>query len=289
MKIRLLFLLLFLLMLPALIHAQERVRISGRIVNEQGEAVEYVQVGVPQLGIGTISSLDGRFEIRVPADTLEFHHVSYETGYYPVSGPEEDVLIVLAQSELPPAIFIGGKTKEKYLLRAGTRIPGGAGDFYRPDGVSKGYELGSVARTRKAFLVKDILFSIHSNHIPGCVAAINIYRITGEPEEFVNVLHKPIYVHVALSEDRQDFDVQPEETILLEPGRYFISFSLVDCDMDAVRQLQEMPESERDHFVMHLFVPMYFKSSYQRFSPLGELTHFPVNIGISVKGLEFQD
>ena len=47
MRIRLLFLLLFLLLLPTLIHAQESVLISGRIVNEQGGAVEYVQVGVP--------------------------------------------------------------------------------------------------------------------------------------------------------------------------------------------------------------------------------------------------
>ena len=33
---------------------------------------------------------------------------------------------------------------------------------------------------------------------------------------------------------------------------------------------------------------MYFKSSYQRFSPLGQLTPFPVNIGMAVKGLEYQ-
>ena len=148
----------------------------------------------------------------------------------------------------------------------------GAGDFYRPDGVSKGYELGSVAKTRKPFLVKNVLFSILSNHIPGCVVAINIYRIEREPEEFVNILHKPIYVHVPLSDGKQDFDVEPEESILLEPGRYFISFALVDCDPSA----------------MHLLVPLYFKSSYQRFSPLSELTPFPVNIGIAVKGLEYQ-
>ena len=148
--------------------------------------------------------------------------------------------------------------------------------------------MGSVAKTRKPFLVKDILFSLLSNHIPGCVVAINIYRIEGEPEEFVNILHKPIYVDIALSDEKQDFDVEPEESILLEPGRYFISFALVDCDMEAVRQLQEIPESERDSSAMHLLVPIYFKSSYQRFSPLGKLMHFPVNIGIVVKGLEYQ-
>lgn len=280
--------LLALLLIPLSVFGQEKVSVKGRIINPRGEPVEYVQVGIPKLQVGTISTADGLFEISVPRDTLAFFHVAYQTGSYVVTGPTEDVVVVLSENELPPAVFIGGNTKEKYLLRAGTRIPGGAGDFYRPDGVSKGYELGSVAKTRKPFLVKDILFSLLSNHIPGCVVAINIYRIEGEPEEFVNILHKPIYVDIALSDEKQDFDVEPEESILLEPGRYFISFALVDCDMEAVRQLQEIPESERDPSAMHLLVPIYFKSSYQRFSPLGKLMHFPVNIGIVVKGLEYQ-
>ena len=280
--------LLALLLIPLSVFGQEKVPVKGRIINQRGEPVEYVQVGIPKLQVGTISTADGLFEISVPRDTLAFFHVAYQTGSYVVTGPTEDVVVMLLENELPPAVFIGGNMKEKYLLRAGTRIPGGAGDFYRPDGVSKGYELGSVAKTRKPFLVKDILFSLLSNHIPGCVVAINIYRIEGEPEEFVNILHKPIYVDIALSDEKQDFDVEPEESILLEPGRYFISFALVDCDMEAVRQLQEIPESERDSSAMHLLVPIYFKSSYQRFSPLGKLVHFPVNIGIVVKGLEYQ-
>ena len=280
--------LLALLLIPLSVFGQEKVSVKGRIINPRGEPVEYVQVGIPKLQVGTISTADGLFEISVPRDTLAFFHVAYQTERYVVTGSADDVVIVLSENELPPAVFIGGNTKEKYLLRAGTRIPGGAGDFYRPDGVSKGYELGSVAKTRKPFLVKDILFSLLSNHIPGCVVAINIYRIEGEPEEFVNILHKPIYVDIALSDEKQDFDVEPEESILLEPGRYFISFALVDCDMEAVRQLQEIPESERAPSAMHLLVPIYFKSSYQRFSPLGKLMHFPVNIGIVVKGLEYQ-
>ena len=277
-----------LLLLATGVYAQERVPVRGRIVNEKGEAVEYVQVGIPKLGIGTISSFDGRFEIEVPADTLEFHHVSYQVGYHPVSGPEEDALIVLKESELAPAVFIGGDTKEKYLLRSGTRFIGAEGGFDAREGINKGIEMGSVAKVRKPFLIKDILFSIASNHIPGCVVSINIYRIEGEPEEFVNILHKPIYADVALSGERQDFDIQPEDSILLEPGRYYISFSVVDCDMDAVRRYQETPESERTPTGMHLYTYIYFKSSYHRDVALGKLTALPINIGISVKGLEYQ-
>ena len=88
-------LLLALAVFPAMLSAQERVTVRGRVVNSQGEIIEYVQLGMPGSGIGTISTADGRFEIEVPSDTLEFHHVSYQTGYYPVSGPADDVVIVL--------------------------------------------------------------------------------------------------------------------------------------------------------------------------------------------------
>ena len=285
MRIRLI---LALLLLPACVFAQERFSVRGRIVDEKGEAVEYVQVGIPRLGIGTISTVDGRFEIAVPADTLEFHHVSYETGHYPVSGPADDVMIVLKDSELPPAVFIGGETKEKYLLRPGTRFLGAEGGFDARDGIDKGKEVGSVAKTRKPFLIKDILFTITSNRIPGCVVSVNIYRIEGEPKEFINILHRPIYTDVAVSDSRQDFDIRPEESILLEPGSYFISFSLVDCDMDAARRYQETPESERNPTDMQLYTNIYFKSSYYRESSLAGMEYIPINIGISVKGLEYQ-
>ena len=282
MRIRLLLALLF---LPACIIAQERVSVSGRIVNERGEAIEYVQVGIPKLGIGTVSSLDGSFEFNSPIDTLEFHHVSYETGFLPISEPQDDVLIVLKESELPPAVFIGGETKEKYLVRAGTRIPSATGGFHFEGGIVKGQEFGSVANARKPFLIKDILFSVFANDIPGCVLSINVYRIEGEPEQFTNILHKPIYLNVAVSDDVQDFDVQPEESILLEPGRYYISFDIVDCDMDAVNGYRE---SESSYNRISLYTFLYFKSSYMRVAALGEFKRYPVNFGIAVKGLEYQ-
>ena len=75
------FLLAFLLF-PLCIFAQERVTVKGRIINEQGEAVEYVQIGVPKLEIGTISSADGRFEIGCPRSILSeaLDHIREQFG-----------------------------------------------------------------------------------------------------------------------------------------------------------------------------------------------------------------
>ena len=214
------------LLLPAILFAQERVTVKGRIINAEGEPVEYVQVGIPKLQLGNISTVDGRFEIEMPCDTLVFFHVSYQTAAYPVTGPTDDIVIVLQEQELPPVVFIGGTTKEEYLLRPGTNVLKNIGVIstaLRSEHPS-GREIGSVAQAKKPFLVKDILLTVHSNHIPDCVASINIYRIEGKKESFVNVLHKPIYFDVAVSNEPQDYDIQPEETLLLEPGKYFIAF-----------------------------------------------------------------
>ena len=278
------------LFLPILLAAQERVTVRGRIVNEKGEAVEYVQVGVPKHQIGTISSANGRFEISVPTDTLDFFHVSYQAARYPITGPADDLVIVLHGQELPPAVFIGGDTQEKYLLRSGKNLLGNKGSIGLSlrDGYSTGREIGSVARARKPFLVQEILLTVQENQIPGCVASINIYRIEGDKESFVNVLHKPIYFDVAVSDSPRKYDLQPEETLLLEPGRYFIAFQIVGWDEKAMQAFLAKPLEARTPTEMSMYFNIYLKSSYLRSSALGEMQHLPVNIGISVKGLEYQ-
>ena len=267
-------------LLPTLLSAQDHITVKGRIINEQGDAVEYVQLGVPSLQIGTISAADGRFEIDMPCDTLEFFHVSFQRATYPVTGPADDVVIVLHEQELPPAIFIGGDTKEKYLLKPGTGLLKSVGIITTSmrSGHPSGREIGSVAQTKKPFLVKNILLTVRSNQIPGCVASINIYRIEGKKESFVNVLHKPIYFDVAVSNDPQDYDIRPEETLLLEPGKYFIAFQIVGCDNEALQESLEMS----------IDFNIYLKSSYVREVAMGKMEHLPVNIGVAVKGLEYR-
>ena len=282
--------LLALLLVPVSVFGQDEVTVKGRIVNRQGEAVEYVQVGIPKLHRGTISTEDGRFEISVPRDTLLFFHVSYQTGSYVVAGPADDVVIVMEENELPPAVFIGGDTKEKYLVRPGVKISeriGGA-DFYRPGGGGKGSELGCIAKVRKPFLIQDIQFTILNNYIPGCVASINVYRIEEDTETFVNVLHKPMYCHIVESDTPRDYDIQPEETLLLEPGKYFIALQIVATDEEAVQRILATPEAERNPRALHMATALYFKSSYERYSAMGKMIRIPVNIGMMVTGLEYQ-
>ena len=283
-------LILALLVLPVCALAQKSFNIQGRIINEKGEAVEYVQVGIPKLNIGTVSTVDGHFKINVPADTLEFHHVSYQAARVPVTGDADDLVIVLHELELPPVVLIAGETKEKYLVRPGRNLLGNKGSIsiVLATREFKGGELGSVARTKKKFKIKDIEFTVRDNSIPDCVASINIYRIEDKMESFVNVLNKPIYFNVPVSKTPQKLVVHPSETVMLEPGKYFIAFQIVGCNKEALEAYLAKPEKDRGLNEMKMTTAIYLKSSYLRENALAKMQHIPINIGIAVKGLEYQ-
>ena len=48
------------------------------------------------------------------------------------------------------------------------------------------------------------------------------------------------------------------------------------------------PEEERKSWEMTMDFDIYLKSSFLREAALGEMESYPVNIGIAVKGLEYQ-
>ena len=283
-------LILALLVLPVCALAQKSFNIQGRIINEKGEAVEYVQVGIPKLNIGIVSTVDGQFKITVPGDTLEFHHVSYQAARVPVTGEADDLVIVLQELELPPVVLIAGETKEKFLVRPGKIILGSKGSISIALATRefKGGELGSVARTKKKFKIKDIELTLRDNSIPDCVASINIYRIEDKMESFFNVLNKPIYFNVPVSKTPQRLVIHPSETVMLEPGKYFIAFQIVGCNKEALEAYLAKPEKDRGLNEMKMTTAIYLKSSYLRENALGKMQHIPINIGIAVKGLEYQ-
>ena len=79
MKRRLFFALLAIVASTAL--PQQRATISGKIVDTEGNAVEYATVGIPSKKTGTLTGTDGVFTLDiadVDGDTLLVTHVSYE-------------------------------------------------------------------------------------------------------------------------------------------------------------------------------------------------------------------
>lgn len=285
--------LIFLLFATANAMSQSATTICGKIVNENGDAVEYATVGSVKSGKGTLSDSEGTFTLKIPQesnDTLHFSHVSYEDVKVPLSELEENgASIVMPARELDEVVVYSGKRKNAKLVGKGVGVPGAVTSFTP---ANLGQEVGSIVETEKPFEVQEISFRTKSNGINEALLSINIYSLDAEKGVFTNIMNRPIYVEIPTGEKKQEFTVKPQELLLLDPGSYFVSVKFVDCDKNLKENWSKSDEwDNRKRYEMSkqsIHFPLYMKGSYIRKGVLEPLEEVPVNIGLKVKGVEYR-
>ncbi len=66
--------------------------IQGKIVDEKGEPVPYVNIGIENTYIGTISEMNGGFELKIPekfiTEVIRFSSIGYKKILIPIKGFE---------------------------------------------------------------------------------------------------------------------------------------------------------------------------------------------------------
>ena len=189
--------------------------------------------------------------------------------------------------ELEAAVLTESKSKDKNLGGKGMKFPGGS-IFMTPESVGK--EIGSLVKTKHPFLVKTISFTVEENRMEGCKANLRIYRMESG-DSLVNIVTIPIYQDIPKAAQETVFSIAPEESIILEPGEYYISFCLSEISreiMDKWAEVKTWSEGERfDKYRQdRIFFPLYLKSSYTRERPDQPLSKWGANIGIEVRGSE---
>ena len=254
--------------------------VKGHVVNERGETVEYVSIGFEEYdcenqsySVGTISDANGNFTIEIPANRkndLVFTHVSFQNAVVPFgtysNGRQLTVTMKDKVVELDEVV-VGKKNKTQKI--AGKAISGPVASF-RGKGKVDGTEWGPVFKSKKDYVISDILLTIRGASYQWCVLSFNIYEIQGG--KFVNILNKPIYHRIEKSNVKQRLDIQPEETIVLRGKRkYYISVMVVDSDRYGILDMQSQ-----------------FKTSYARSIIKGKKRKLPIGPAILVKGYEIE-
>ena len=189
--------------------------------------------------------------------------------------------------ELEAAVLTESKSKEKNLGGKGMKFPGG-NIFMTPESVCK--EIGSLVKTRHPFLVKTISFTVNENWMEGCKASLRIYRVESE-DRLENIVTMPIYQDIPKATEETTFSIAPEESIVLDPGEYYISFCLTEISKEIMDRWAESEIwSDEQRFDMYrqdrIHFPLYLKSSYTREQSDHPLTKWGANIGIEVSGIE---
>ena len=252
--------------------------VKGHVVNERGETVEYVSIGFAEgdgenqsPSVGTISDAKGNFELEIPANRkkdLVFTHVSFQKAIVPyeIYANGQQLTVAMKDKTVELAEVVVGK-KNKPQKIAGKAISGPVASF-RGKGKVDGTEWGPVLKSKKDYVISNILLTIKGISYQWCVLSFNIYEIQGN--KFVNILNKPIYHRIEKSNSKQRLDIQPEETIVLRGKRkYYISVMVVDSDRYGILDMQSQ-----------------FKTSYARSITKGKKRKLPIGPAIQLKGYE---
>lgn len=215
-----------------LLNATAQTTITGRIINEHDEAVEYATIALCGDSIGTLADAQGRFSLTIPNNNksdLSISHVSYNRALIPHStyNNGKQLLIKLKEKNVElNEVIIGKKNKLKTIL--GKKLPGPAGSF-RGKGQENWIEWGPTFKSKKDWVVSNIMFTIKKCTHERCVLSFSIYEKRGN--EWVNILNKPIYKTVNKTSHKTKLDIKPCDDIILKAGKeYYISVSVVDSD-----------------------------------------------------------
>lgn len=259
--------------------AAQNITVKGRIVSEEGAAVEYATIGIPGTKNGTLSGIDGVFELTLPQecnDTIVASHVSFGNVKIPAAAYRnsgEDFIVTMQPKFLKELTVYDGKRKKAKLSDGGMKIAGGVIQLSTE---KLGYEVGSIMKVKRIFEVEEILFSTVSNSIENAKLSINIYSIDESESNFSNVLHHPVYVEIPVSDKKHEHVITAKENIVLAPGRYYVALKFVDGNKPA-------GEDGKMQFPLYLI-----SSSYIRNSPVDIPEKVPVNLGLEITGYEYR-
>lgn len=247
--------------------------VKGHVVNERGETVEYVSIGIEEDSVGVISDAQGHFTLTIPAgrqDELAFTHVSYQTATIPYAtyADEHELIVTLKDKVTELAEVVVDKKNRPYTLSGKSWIRASTTGFV---GTHKGdVEWGPIFKNRKDYLLTDIMIAVTTCKYEECLLSFNCYEIRGK--KLVNVLNMPIYKRVTSADNGKQLCVSPAESVVLKGKRtYCITACVVDMKGNG-----------------GLYFPANFKSSYARNKVKGKMKKLPACPMIIVKGYEVE-
>ena len=245
--------------------------LTGRVINEQGEGVEYATIALAGDSIGTLADGQGYFSITIPSgkkNDLSITHVSYEKAcisYSTYQSGHPLAIQMKSKNVELNEVIIGKKNKLKTIL--GKKLMGPTCSI-RGKGQENWLEWGPTFKCKKDWVVSNIFFTIKKSTFRQCVLSFTIYEMRGN--EFINILNKPIYKTIAVTDKKTKLNMQPQENIVLKAGRnYYIGVTVVDSDDTGILEFGSQ-----------------MRSSYARRISSGKGRKLPVGPIITLMGYE---
>lgn len=210
---------------PGLLLAQKTVRLQGTVYDASThKPAKYVNIGIFENGIGTVSNNSGTFWLTIPSDklndSLTFSRIGYQTKKFPIRQILKEESFFLSRKAIPlHEVKIASKklkVKEKGNITRSRSI------VLAP--TIKGYlgtELGTLIRLPdKPVYIKDFNFHIIYNRPDSVKFRLNIYAFDKTVGK--NLLNRNIYFTVP-GKTLGNFKVKLSKYDIVAHGNVFVS------------------------------------------------------------------
>lgn len=165
--------------------------ISGKVISgENNTSLPYVNIGIPNKSLGTVSRENGYFSIKLPKeiiekDTLVFSYIGFESKKIALANLKStsklEITLQPAENLLQEVVLENKKFKKKRLGRTTKGLGLMHYNFYTAkekevdDRLSK--ELGRNFKIRRGCRFEKFNFAISTNQFKSLKFRINIYKI----------------------------------------------------------------------------------------------------------------
>lgn len=205
-------------------------KVSGTILDINTQLpIAYVNIGFSEKGIGTVSDINGQFELKIPVElekeVLQISHVGYENRSISIqqllkSSEPIEILLVSDIVELNAITINASEYQVLGYKPSDDRVKG----FFEAKGL--GAEGGTIIRNRESCLLTNFYMNITKFTFDTCVFRLNLYSIKrNKPHQKVN--QKDILFSVSKA-DTGRFHVNLNEQQLVVGVDFICSIELVE-------------------------------------------------------------
>jgi len=191
-------LVLLLSCISVLVDAQDNIA-KGRIIDaETKQVIPYVNIGILQKNIGTVSNENGQYQLGFSgnyavSDSIIFSHVGYRTVKYSIAqfiNSISDIQLTPISNTLQEVVVKSRNLSEKILGRNGK----GLGlmhynfyTFYEKDVDDRlGKEAGILLKNKRDCFLNELHMQISSNEFASLKFRLNFYKtVDGVPTELI--------------------------------------------------------------------------------------------------------
>ena len=181
-----------------IVDAQDKIA-KGRIIDaETKQVIPYVNIGIFQKNIGTVSNENGQYQLAfsgnyAASDSIIFSHVGYRTVKYSIAqfiNSISDIQLTPISNTLQEVVVKSRNLSEKILGRNGK----GLGlmhynfyTFYEKDVDDRlGKEAGILLKNKRDCFLNELHMQISSNEFASLKFRLNFYKtVDGVPTELI--------------------------------------------------------------------------------------------------------